>query len=286
MKVCTACYLRFNSPEWRCPSCHFMPEIEDGYLSFAPELAQENEGFEVHFFELLVTLEAKNFWFCARNRLLLWALQSYFPEMQTFLEIGCGTGFVLSSIERAFPALKLWGSEIFTKGLSVASHRLSRTQLFQMDARYIPFESEFDVIGAFDVLEHIREDTTVLAELFQAVKTGIILTVPQHLWLWSQADEHAHHVRRYHLQELRKKVTDAGFQVVYTTSFVSLLLPLMLLSRLGKPKGKQDYDPTDELKLPPWINGILETILNLERFLIQRGISFPIGGSLLLIAKK
>ena len=37
-------------------------------------------------------------------------------------------------------------------------------------------------IGAFDVLEHIQEDTAVLPQLFQATRPGggIMLTVPQH----------------------------------------------------------------------------------------------------------
>jgi SAM-dependent methyltransferase len=57
--------------------------------------------------------------------------------------------------------------------------------LFQMDARKIPFESEFDVIGAFDVLEHIEEDEKALAQIFHAVLPGggLILTVPQHRFL-------------------------------------------------------------------------------------------------------
>ena len=65
-----------------------------------------------------------------------------------------------------------------------------------MDARRIPFEDEFDVIGAFDVLEHIKEDEQVLVQMHRAVKSGggIMLTVPQHMFLWSEQDVQAHHV--------------------------------------------------------------------------------------------
>jgi len=288
MKVCSACGNRFNSLEWSCPDCSHTPKRLEGYLAFAPLLASANDGFEAKAFTKLVTLEAKNFWFVSRNRLIIWALQRYFPQAKNFLEIGCGTGFVLSGIEQVFPQLTLYGSEIFTAGLGFATQRLSKAELFQMDARQIPFEHEFDVIGAFDVLEHIKEDTTVLSEMYRATQDRglIMLTVPQHPWLWSQADDHAHHVRRYRAQELKSKVESAGFQVVKMTSFVSLLLPLMLLSRWQQRRPKPDYDGASELRISGWMNAMLENLLNLERILIQLGISFPVGGSLLLIAKK
>ncbi|HEY6044608.1 MAG TPA: methyltransferase domain-containing protein, partial [Nitrosospira sp.] len=156
------------------------------------------------------------------------------------------------------------------------------------DARKIPFESEFDVIGAFDVLEHIEEDEKVLAQIFHAVLPGggIILTVPQHRFLWSQQDEYACHVRRYEAEELSNKVEQAGFQVERATSFVSLLLPLMFLSRLSKRKPVENYDPTQEFQISGLLNGILETVLDLERMIIRAGFSFPAGGSRLLIARK
>ena len=68
-----------------------------------------------------------------------------------------------------------------------------------MDARNIPFRDEFDVIGAFDVLEHIDEDVAVIDEVRKALRPGggFLMSVPQHPALWSQQDERAFHVRRY-----------------------------------------------------------------------------------------
>jgi SAM-dependent methyltransferase len=286
MKRCCQCHLSFELSRWNCPSCHHSPKEVDGFLAFSPELSDFNDGFELKLFEQLASLEAKNFWFRSRNQLVFWALKKYFPDAQSFLEVGCGTGYVLSGIETQFPDLKLQGSEIFTRGLNFASERLTNAELFQMDARNIPFDQEFDVIGAFDVIEHIQEDTLVLSELYRATKQGILLTVPQHPWLWSQADDYAHHVRRYRAQELKAKVEAAGFRIIRTTSFVSLLLPLMLASRLKQRKPQQDYDLTAELDLSKGLNSTLEFVMNIERKLIQMGISFPAGGSLLLVAHK
>lgn len=287
MKICSFCRSQCDS-QFVCSACRRKPERIDGYQAFAPEFARSSAGYDSRFFSELVMLEAGNFWFRSRNRLILWAIDRYFPDAASFLEIGCGTGFVLAAIERAFPHLDLQGSEIFTQGLSFADQRLQRAALFQMDARNIPFDQEFDLIGSFDVLEHIEEDAAVLAEMYRAVRQGggLLLTVPQHPWLWSQADTFAYHVRRYEARKLKRKVEQAGFQVVYMTSFVSLLLPLMLLSRLQQRQLKEDYDPLAELRIQGGLNSILEKILTIECKIIQTGLSFPAGGSLLLVGKK
>src|SRR5215203_1763502 len=213
MKLCTSCGGGFESLSWQCPHCSRMPEVIDGRFAFAPELARESEGFEADYFARLAEQEAGNFWFRSRNRLLIWALERYFPNAKSFLEIGCGTGFVMSGLRKAFPNLVLSGSEVFSEGLGFAAARLPGVELFQMDARRIPFREEFDLIGAFDVIEHIKQDEEVLAQMFQSTRKGggILITVPHHQFLWSPVDEFARHVRRYETRELRDKVERAGF---------------------------------------------------------------------------
>ena len=153
-----------------------------------------------------------------------------------------------------------------------------------MDARQIPFEREFDVVGAFDVLEHIAEDELVLSEMFKATRPGggILLTVPQHQFLWSELDRHSMHQRRYDRAELRGKVEGAGFRVERITSFVSFLLPLMMLSR----RKRKDRDLWAEFQINRSLNAFFEKTLAAERTLIRSGLSFPAGGSLLLVARK
>jgi SAM-dependent methyltransferase len=288
MRHCCNCGRRFDDVSWQCPSCLYEPKRLDGHLAFAPELAEKSEGFEADYFGRLAELEADSFWFRSRNRLLCWALKRHFPDARSFFEIGCGTGFVLSGIRKELPRLTLGGGEVFAAGLSLAADRLPGVDLFQMDARRIPFESEFDVVGAFDVLEHIRDDELVLSQMYQAVRTGggILLTVPQHSFLWSEVDEYSRHVRRYNVSELEAKVERAGFKTLRITSFVSLLLPLMLIARLKPCLANRQFDPAAEFKLSAPANYLLERVMNVERAMIMLGISFPAGGSLLLVGKK
>ncbi len=288
MKHCVFCDTSFDQTDWQCPQCHRQPEIRNGYWVFAPELANSNSTFDIQLFSQLAAIEAENFWHRARNRLLVWAFQKYFPNTKNFLEIGCGTGFVLQGFRESMPSLDLSGSEIYSEGLSYAKERVPQAKLFQMDARQIPFRNEFDVIGAFDIIEHVEEDELVLSQMHAAIKNqgGILLTVPQHPFLWSQYDNRAHHVRRYRASDLCHKVESAGFDILHTTSFVSFLLPAMMLSRFIYRKPDVSYGVMTELHQKGLLNKILEKILDFERLFIKRGLHFPVGGSLLLAAKK
>jgi len=246
-------------------------------------------GFKTHYFKELAELEAGKFWFRARNQLILWTIHKYSPELKSFLEIGCGTGFVISAISEEFPKARLLRSEYLEEGFVYARQRLSNAELTQMDARHIPYESELDVIGAFDVLEHIEEDEVVLLQICKALKPGgiVFITVPQHRWLWSAVDEYACHVRRYTANELHEKVCRVGFEIIRSTSFVSTLLPAMYLSRLlKKNKMEGDMDAVSELRINPILNKIFEWFLYFELALIRVGVSLPIGGSRLLVARK
>lgn len=289
MKVCFKCGFQFDADGWSCPRCGKRPALAQGFPSFAGQVSPaEGEGFRVEYFAELASLEAGNFWFRARNRLIVWALRSYFPEARSLLEIGCGTGFVLSRIATDMPSLRLSGSELYASALQFAARRVAGAEFLQMDARRMPFAEEFDVVAAFDVLEHIPEDEDVLAAMFNAVRPGggIIVTVPQHPALWSRQDEYAHHVRRYSLAGLKDKVESAGFVVARASSFVSLLLPLMAMTRLAKRGPEKTFDPMGELRLPGPVNMVLERVLAFERILIQLGVDLPLGGSLLLMAHK
>jgi SAM-dependent methyltransferase len=247
----------------------------------------ELHGYDPAAFSEIAEFEDRSWWFRSRNRLIEQTVHRYFPGASSVLEIGCGTGYTLAALRNSLPAAELTGTELFEEGLRVARGRWPGLRLMQADARELPFDSEFDLVGAFDVLEHIDDDATALAELRRVVRPGggLIVTVPQHQWLWSAADDYAQHQRRYSRAGLISCVENAGFQVRMVTSFVTLLLPLMALSRVRGRLKHQDldsFDPWAEFRLPRVVNCAFEMLASAERYAIARGISLPAGGSLLI----
>lgn len=286
MILCLACGRTHDGPGLHCPSCGAGPASVDGFPAFAPELAAAVEGFDPAAHAVLARSEDGHFWFQGRNRLIVERLLRHFPLARDYLEVGCGTGCVLQAVANAIPALRITGSEVLSAGLIYAAQRVPGARLLQMDARHLPFAQEFDVIAAYDVLEHIREDEAVLAQLHRALKPGggLLLTVPQHGWLWSRQDEIAHHVRRYERGELEAKLRRSGFEIIYSTSFMAPLLPLVWWSRRGRGRGADIADR--EMAPGAVVNFVLGAVLCLERLILRFGVRLPVGSSRLVVASK
>jgi 2-polyprenyl-3-methyl-5-hydroxy-6-metoxy-1,4-benzoquinol methylase len=244
-------------------------------------------GFPADAFENLARVEPGHYWFESRNAVIVWAMQRYFPKARTLLEVGCGTGFVLQGLHRAFPHLALSASDALPGGLVTARARVPGAEIFQQDARDLDAAARFDVVCAFDVLEHIVEDTAALQRLHAAAVPGggLLITVPQHAWLWSGEDEYGQHVRRYSRRELAGRIEEAGFELLHMTSFVTLLLPLMALSRWRSRRASEGPCHA-ELRPPAAVNALLRQVLTIERQAIRAGISWPAGGSLLAVARR
>ena len=130
------------------------------------------EFFHLESFQKLAALEDANFWFQARNELILWSLNQYFAKPKHYAEIGCGTGYVLQAVEQALPETAIVGTELFVEGLKFAAQRCKRAKLVQLDARAIPYRNQFDIVGIFDVLEHIEDDEAVLSQIDKSLVYG------------------------------------------------------------------------------------------------------------------
>ena len=234
LKKCLDCSTPFDGASiGAAPRAGMSPVADDGIAICAPELVS-GDGTDADYpFDVLIRAEARHFWFRSRAALIVGMIARIFPGGE--IVHGSGHGSRRGAARGPSPrsAMRLVGSELLIRGLHEARRRLPGVELLQMDARRIPFTSEFDVIGAFDVIEHIDDDETVLAQMHAALVPGggIIITVPQHPWLWSAFDEFSGHRRRYTRRELVTKLTAAGFNVVRVTSFTSFLLPLLVAAR-------------------------------------------------------
>lgn len=273
-------------PDWSCPQCGWRPATSDGIVITAPELADSMTGMNPGSFSDLAAVEDGHFWFDTRRQLLTGLANRYFPSAQDYLEIGCGNGYVLDSIRRSRSWRRLAGTELHPTALRYARQRTgASTELLQVDARKIPVRANFDLVGAYDVIEHIEEDEVVLAEIRDALRPGggALITVPQHPWLWSGMDDIAFHKRRYRLGELELKARNAGFDVLRSTSFNMLLMPLTALNRLSEKLSRQSGEAAchfdAELKPNRYVNSALKAVLSIEIFGTLHGLTWPVGTS-------
>jgi SAM-dependent methyltransferase len=272
--------------------CGFVTRISDGIALAAPALADTVSGIDPDDFAFLADVERWYFWFVARRALIAALAARYAPTASRFIEIGCGSGNVINALTAARAWDRVIGTDLHPKGLSLARSRLpASVELLQVDARRIPFRNAFDLAGAFDVLEHIAEDELAIAQIHGVLVDGgvLIATVPQHRSLWSHADEAAHHVRRYQAGELEARLSDAGFQIVFSTSYAVSLLPFMAAQRLiASRRFNEDARTTArrEFAIPSYLNRLLTAILSTEVALTRRGLRWPAGGSRVVVARK
>ncbi len=212
------------------------------------------------------------------------------------LEVGCGTGNVLRVLEQACLGGTVVGMDLFGEGLQYARRRTS-CPLVQGDLSMPPFGTQFNLIGLFDVLEHLPDDTQALRDLHAMLALGgaLLLTVPVYPSLWSYFDEASHHYRRYRITELESKLTRIGYRIEYLTPYMASIFPFVWLRRRLAPIIRRhpagDADRTHDLavgdlRIAPVVNGLLTFLLAQEARAIARRRRLPIGTSLVAVARK
>lgn len=173
-----------------------------------------------------------------------------------------------------------------------AKKNLPGVEFIQFDVTKGKIDEQFHVITAFDVIEHVDNDSAALLNINQMLADNgvFIISVPQHMFLWSKLDEMVRHKRRYSRRELVSKLKANGFDVAYATSFLFVLFPLMLISRLFD-KGRDD-PLSDEralekrVKFSGVVNSVFDLFMRIDESLIRMGASLPFGGTLVIVARK
>ena len=250
-------------------------------------------GYDPSFYTTIAEVEERHFWFKARARLIediaADAVSDLSPGYRV-LEVGCGNGNILRHLVRACEGGQVMGLDLYSEGLQFAAER-SRRPVVSADIARLPFASQFHLIGAFDVLEHIPDDVGALSAMRDVLSDDgtLLITVPADPSLWSYFDEAAHHCRRYEAHELRAKLEQAGYAVRLLTHFMTATYPLLWLwRRLGRSTGGTDVreQSQKELRIVPVVNSLLGALLAIERFAIGRHARLPAGSSLLAVAQK
>jgi SAM-dependent methyltransferase len=231
----------------------------------------------------MAELDQRHWWYRARREVLAALIRRMVrpaPGAQ-ILEIGCGTGHNLAMLGEFGHVDAL---ELDEESRAFAEQRLGRSIMRAPlpELADVP-DRHYDLIGAFDVIEHIDDDRAALASIAAKLKRGgtFVMTVPAHQWMWSAHDVVNHHKRRYARRALRALIESSPLELITVGYFNSLLFPAAVVERLSsKLRGKDNAD----LTLPPApLNAALERTFALERHLVGR-LPLPIGLSLFAVA--
>lgn len=237
--------------------------------------------------------EESHWWFRGRKAVLAAVLRRAVAGrvIDRALDLGCGVGGlmdILSTAGRAFGTDTSLPSLVFCRGRGLR-------RLFTASGSDLPLAPEsFDLITAFDTLEHIPDDDATLRECRRILRPGGLLVAsgPAYPWLFSHQDRVVHHQRRYTLGSLGGRLRRAGFRVVRRSYYNTILFPVILPALLViKARERLFPPPADStgtnvsLPIPRFVNRILEAIFRFERHLVPH-ISFPAGHSLVIVAEK
>jgi SAM-dependent methyltransferase len=99
---------------------------------------------------------------------------------------------------------------------AAASARLAAVGNGRVLAQYDDVDAEFDLVCAFEVLEHIPDDVAALRQWRDSIRPGgwMLLSVPAHPNRFGRWDAMVGHLRRYDQNTLRHRLEEAGLQVV------------------------------------------------------------------------
>ena len=235
----------------------------------------------------MANTESVHWWFAARRDILDHVIGKFgLPATARILEAGSGTGgnLMMLSAHGSVSAIEM----------DEAACRIAREKTGdRVDLRRghfpddIPFKGEtFDLIGMFDVLEHVEQDVETLAALRGLLAPGgrMLVTVPAYQWMWSAHDVFLHHKRRYTATSLRKTLADAGLRVERVSYFNMWLLPLAALARL-KDRLRPSGHASGTAIPAPFVNRALFSIFRSERSLLDR-FNLPAGLSLLAVVRR
>lgn len=234
-------------------------------------------------YDQMAQLDQLHWWYRARREVLAALIRRAAtpPPGARILEIGCGTGHNLQMLGRFGDVDAL---EVDETARGMAEERLGRAVLSAPlpELSGVP-ERSYDLIGAFDVIEHIAADAAAVAAIAGRLKPGgkLVVSVPAHQWMWSAHDVVNHHVRRYSRKQLKRLIEGSPLKLEAIGYFNSLLFPVAVAERLAsRLRGKEDSD----LSLPPRpLNTVLERTFAAERHLIAR-VPLPPGLSLFAVA--
>jgi SAM-dependent methyltransferase len=218
-------------------------------------------------------------WYRARADLLGTVLGPFLGDPLRTLDVGSADGPSVGWMRRGGRRVAL---DVVPEGLRPGEGVCG-------SATALPFADEvFDVVAAFDVIEHCASDAQALSELVRVLAPGgrLLVSVPAYQWAWSDHDVRAGHYRRYTRSRICRVVQDAGLRVERSTYAFTTVFPMFVAERVRRRLRSRSGQQDEGL---PAVSGRLDRVLvglcGVDRRLLRQ-VDLPFGSSVFVAAVK
>jgi len=273
-------FKRLESLGWVIPATKspglFMPGfVDESRISFPSENYSGDDSNQ----------EADGFWATERANSIARMLRT--TDSKTLWEIGAGNG------NAAIPLRNLGFNVFPIEPLNSGAVTLAKNNFLTFHSTLedlkLPTDS-IDVIGAFDVLEHLEKPEDLLFEIHRVLKPGgtFICSVPAYQWLFSDFDRSIGHYRRYSRKDLSSLISSVDLYCTEIKAIYGfLVLPAFLFRRLPFLLGSK----SKVKNVSSSIGGSSSIINRFGKILtfvtwLERKIHWPYGLTIIAIARK
>ena len=238
-------------------------------------------------------LEREHWYFRARNKIIMSHIRSLVSTGQpvSILNVGAGTGYTSELLQEFGTVTSIEYDETCCQFVRDNTNlKIENGSILELNYP----ANEFDLVCAFDVVEHIEDDLLGIKELKRVCKKEgiVVVTVPAHLFLWSRHDEINHHFRRYKKVQLLDLFRDEG-EFIYHSYYNTWLFPFIALFRFVNNAFKLTKE-TDENTGSDFsvaggntlVTRFLFSLFLSESFFIKKHIALPFGVSIISSWKK
>src|SRR5689334_5142892 len=239
-----------------------------------------------HTYPILFRVEQSHWWHIGRRRILAGFVEEICRRVTDrrprILDVGCGTGANLLLLSQYGAAE---GVDVSEDALAFCRER-GLDQVRKGAGEQLPYDDNtFDLVTAFDVVEHMDDDLAGLREMFRVLRPGghALLFVPTFMFLWGLQDDVSHHRRRYRLPELTRVLEEAGFEIERATyANITFFLPILLIRKLMAVTGIKAASENN-INVPAF-NEVLGRLFGAESWFLRR-MNLPFGVSGLCVAR-
>lgn len=247
------------------------------------------------YFKEYYQLERKNWWFTIRRKILSERIDHLLkhPTNLHSLNVGAATGTTSDMLSRFGEVMSIE----YDADCCQFTQAFLTSPIIQGSITDLPFENDsYDLVCAFDVIEHVSDDQKAVDELFRVCKPGghIAITVPAYAFLWGPHDVINQHYRRYTMKKIHTLLVNHQGSIVYKTYFNSILfIPIaifrLLSAGLNVFKNKKEEKGVSDHEVfgtAGFFNKFLGGLFNIDYYLLKCGFRFMTGVSIMVFLKK